>query len=80
MASPPQTLTITRPKGGYAPSLAISTLRNAKLPDLLRQLAPGPFGDSAHPLAFLAAPSISVDLGLASAPGPDGLILQTLAG
>ncbi len=71
---------VTLPAGGFDRGAAIAAVEGSGLPDLLRRLAPGPFGLTATSTHVLESLADAADLGLAAAAALRGVLLAELSG
>ena len=71
---------VTLPKGGFDRGAAVAAVEGSGLPELLRRLAPGPFGLTATATHLLEALADAADLGLAASATLRGILLAELSG
>ena len=77
MADP---IDVTLPAGGFDRDAAVAAVEGSGLPELLRRLAPGPFGLTATATNILEALADAADLGLAASAALRGMLLAELSG
>ena len=71
---------VTLPAGGFDRGAAVAAVEGSGLPELLRRLAPGPFGLTATSTHILEALADATDLGLAASAALRGVLLAELSG
>ncbi len=71
---------VTLPAGGFDRGAAARAVAGSGLPELLRRLAPGPFGLTATSTHILEALADAADLGLAASAALRGVLLAELSG
>ncbi len=71
---------VTLPAGGFDRGAAVAAVDGSGLPELLRRLAPGPFGLTATSTHVLESLADAADLGLAASTALRGVLLAELSG